>query len=127
VDTILELRRFDPANRKDRRRVLSGYGRWSETPDELVVELDADGSGYQARGDRQDTVRVELSAGLDGLLPTAPPGLTFPEIAEEWPGERTPTKAAILGALGLGIDSGRYRREGRGQRGSPYTYWVVVP
>jgi len=127
VDTILELRRFDPGNRKDRRRVLSGYGRWPETPEELVVELAADGAGYEAQGDRHMVVRAGLLSTLDGLLPTSPPGLTYAQLVEEWPGDRTPTKAALLDALGQGIDAGRYRREGRGVRGSAFTYWTPAP
>src|SRR5262249_12416766 len=48
VDVMLELRRFRPDCRADRRRVLTGYGRFDEVPGELVIELAADGSGYTA-------------------------------------------------------------------------------
>ena len=124
ADTIVELRRFDAGNKKDRRRVLSGYGRHRATPDELVVELAEDWSGYRACGDRQEAGRAELTAILDGILPDREPGFTYEEIVEEWPGDHTPRRANVLAALNHGVDSGSYGRTGRGRRGSPFCFFV---
>ena len=55
VDTILELRRFDPADKTSRRRVLTAYGRDTDVQGEMVVELT--GSGYVACGSRRPTRR----------------------------------------------------------------------
>jgi RecA-family ATPase len=82
VDTLVELRRHDPRSYSDRRRVLSGLGRYEETPAEIVMELSADGKEYvrvgskaesivsdkqrrQAREDRADDARV--LAAVDAL------------------------------------------------------------
>src|SRR5262249_34962624 len=44
ADVLVELRRFSPKDRKDRRRVLTAYSRYTATPDELVLELAANGT-----------------------------------------------------------------------------------
>lgn len=125
VDTLLELRRYDAGNRNDRRRVLSGYGRYEETRDELVIELTD--AGYVARGDRAETRAVDLTLVLDTLLPPDMPGLTADDLAGEWPTPPAPQKSALLAALNAGCERGRYQRRGRGVKGSPYTFWLAGP
>jgi hypothetical protein len=127
ADAIIELRRYDAKDRNDRRRVLTGYGRWDDTPNELVVELSADGSGYTAHGDRQATVSRELREVIPRLLPNEAPGLTSDQIRDNWPTEPPPHNQRLREALGLGVDRGDWRREGTGKRGDPYTYWTPVP
>jgi len=121
VDTIIELRRYDAVNRKDRRRVLTGYGRYSETPDEIVLELQDE--EYVTHGDRQTMVKQDLSVILSGILPTLTPGISIDEIQDSWPGESCPTKKRLIDVLATGVDTGRWFRGGAGKRGSPYTYW----
>jgi hypothetical protein len=124
ADTIIELRRFNPGDRKDRRRVLTGYGRWDDTPEELVVELLGDGSGYHAQGDRQQVADRELRDQIMQVLPTSGPGLTEEAIREGWPSAPPPGKQRLLSELRRGTDAGDWHREGEGKRGSPYTFWV---
>jgi len=52
VDTIVELRRHDANNKTSTKRVLTAYGRWDETPAELVIELDQGAKEYRDCGDR---------------------------------------------------------------------------
>lgn len=52
VDVIVELRRFDAWRREDRRRVLTGYSRFAETPTEVVVELTD--TGFKTIGTKSD-------------------------------------------------------------------------
>jgi hypothetical protein len=121
VDTIIELRRFEPGNKKDRRRVLTGYGRHDETPTELVVELTA--NGFESRGEKQDIHRRDIATVLKELLPTKPPGLSMKQIEECWPEDECPRNARMLDALHHGVDLGWWMREGEGVRGNPYTFW----
>ena len=116
VDTILEFRRFSPSDRECRKRVLTGYGRNDETPDEVVLELN--GVHYVACGDRGLLRQQDLRERLFELLPTAPPGLTRDEIlaALGRPGPRHGDLVAVLGADCV-------HREGEGCRGSPWTWW----
>lgn len=123
VDIIAELRRYCPGDRRDRRRVLSGFGRYREVPDEIVAELTEDGTAYRALGDRAETTTRDIRRVLFKLLPGAPPGLSYEDLAEAWPGETAPKRTAMVAALGRLLDAGEVRREGRGKRGSPHTWW----
>jgi hypothetical protein len=125
VDIILELRRYDAKKATDRRRVLTGYGRYDETPPETVLELAED--GYKAEGSRRQVRAQDLSTEILRLLPCKSPGKTRDELVEDWPDEAIPTKQTLLDALNAGVDRGEWRREGEGKKGSPYTYWVSPP
>jgi hypothetical protein len=122
VDTIIELRRFDPGNPGDRRRVLTGYGRSSKTPAELVVELLADGGGYTAKGNRDEVTKLEIQRIITSLLPVELPGITDDEIRENWPGP-APQNQKLLAELRAGVGH-CWERQGQGKKGSPYTYWI---
>ncbi len=122
VDTIMEFRRYEPKNRQDRRRVLTGYGRYEDTPGELVIELTPD--GYVAQGDRRDTGRRELSEVVVGMLPERP-GLTIEEIRAEWPDGPPPPKDTLRDALNDGAEHGLWFRTGSGKRGDPHRYGSI--
>jgi hypothetical protein len=119
-DTLLELRRFDPAARKDRRRVLSGVGRYPETPDEVVLGFD-DGL-YRVLGDKADVRHASLSGFIAPELPVTPPGLTADQIHDGWRGDRPPGINTLRAALHLGAERGEWSEEGDGKRGDPYRY-----
>jgi len=128
VDTIMELRRYDAAARKDRRRVLSSYGRFEETPEELVIELTEE--GYVARGDRQEIAKKTLASVLPRVLPAEPPGWTWQaikealdrELGEDGPG---PSNTRLMEILNDGFAAGDWTRAGEGRRGDPFRYWLT--
>jgi hypothetical protein len=127
VDTIIEFRRYLPADRKDRRRVLSGHGRDDATPDELVVELTE--CGYRALGDRDEVRGRDLSGVLAGLLPPRPPGVSADQLLDPWPegcGTR-PGRTALMAALHDGAGKGTWVQTGEGRRGSPYLFFRPPP
>lgn len=124
VDTIMELRRFNRDDRQDRKRVLTGYGRDDDTPDELIVELTE--AGYQECGDRHDCAIREITRVLANLLPVEGPGFSYDEIIKEWPNEKTPTKARINDALAEGLKLSLWNQAGAGKKGNPYRYWCNV-
>lgn len=124
VDTIVELRRLDPADRRCRKRVLTGYGRWDETPEELVVELSAAGTDYDCHGDRYQLNKEKIRANLFKILPISRPGYDLDAIKEKWPEDNFPSKARILEVLSEGTDHNDWTRDGTGRKGSPYAYWV---
>jgi hypothetical protein len=130
VDCILELRRFAASKRGDRRRVLTGYGRWEGTPEEVVIELAADGTGYIAHGDKQQVAGKELRAAILGVLPTDPgKALDTDDILEGLPESAAVRRQTLLSELRRGAEANPpdWRREGKGAKGSPYTYWVDPP
>lgn len=122
-DSLMELRRYDPSNRKDRRRVLTGYGRFEETPDELVVELAADRSGFIAHGDRADTSYRDLQRAIEKVLPAGKPGMTQEEIAKALVASgRGAAKQRITDALDDGCKCRRWAVTGDGAKRDPYRY-----
>jgi len=125
VDTILELRRFDAANRHDRRRVITGFARDDETPGEVVVELTE--AGYIAHGDRQDVAGKELRGIIVGLLPNEPPGIDWEVVKEKWPEDTSPGKGRLLATLKDGAADGEWKQAGKGMKGSPLTFWCPGP
>ncbi|MBA4192233.1 MAG: hypothetical protein C0467_30050 [Planctomycetaceae bacterium] len=126
VDTIIEFRRYAAADRKDTRRVLSGWGRFEETPEEMVVELTDD--GYIAHGDKQEVQRRTLLDVIRAILTTEEAGWDYDtvkiQLTEEMGGE-SPTKATILAALERGFAEGWIRQTGEGKRGDPKRYHRV--
>jgi hypothetical protein len=124
VDTIMELRRFDPSGRHCRKRIITSYGRDEETPAEILIELDAQTNEYRALGDRKGAKRDEIKRTLFATLPTDRPGMTWDEIKEAWPDDEVPTKTTMLDALHQGADRGDWIRDGTGRKGSPYRFHV---
>lgn len=122
VDTIMELRRFDPADRNSRKRVLSGYGRDDDTTQELVIEL-TELDGYKAHGNREESTTKDLTQILLRMLPASPPGCSTDDLLDEWEGPK-PRKQRLLEALRKGVDDGVWKQSGTGHKGSPFLYWL---
>lgn len=125
VDTIIELRRYLPTNRKDRRRVLTGYSREAEIPEELVIELTA--AGYITHGDRADAWKGDLKTALLRMLPCDGNGWTFEQIKENWREDEVPTKQRVVDALDLLGEEGHVLKTGEGVKGDPFRYRATPP
>jgi hypothetical protein len=141
VDSILELRRYRPGDRKDRRRVICCDSRFEDRLDEAVLQLADDGLSYLVHGDRHDTARGELEADIPWALPGEPPGWTAEEIRQAWPSDQgaaqglpgppgchqketgAPSVRTLRNALQHGADTGLWGRTGTGTRGDPYRYF----
>lgn len=119
METIIELRRYEAVNRKDTKRVMQGYGRYRETPDEIVADLTP--AGYVVLGDKDDvrgrdamdTVRSLLSAGEL---------LTIDQISQRWPDESGVRAGVLRSALKRGIEAGLWVASGKGVKGDPVLY-----
>ena len=122
VETIVELRRFNAGDRKDHRRVLTAHGRYSQTPDELVVDLTE--RGYEAQGDRETCNMAAIRDVLLEILPKCEPGLTYKEIVAAWPEDEVPRKQSILETLNLGIQSGVWLSAGSGKKNDARRFWT---
>ena len=62
VDIIVELRRFNPSQRDDTRRVLTTYSRFEESHPEKVIDLTDD--GYIDCGSKHDAARADRSVDI---------------------------------------------------------------
>lgn len=118
VDVVLSLRKPEGNSNKN-RRVLQSLSRFSETPNDLVIEL-TDG-GYIALGEKRETT---LKDAKDGIFQKAP---------------QTEAEAVDLQTLALAADlkrqtaqraidelvrDGMLSRIGKGKRGNPFRYFV---
>jgi hypothetical protein len=109
----------------DRRRVLRGFSRYDETPRELVIELNAEGTDYAVLGDvTQDEFKVSW-ARVKAALTGAPARLTRREIAARWPDDDQPPSGTSLRRwLTEAVERGLLRCEGPGTREAPLRYWL---
>jgi hypothetical protein len=122
VDTILEFRRYNALDRKDRKRVITGYGRYAGTPDEVVIELSEDGKTYAAHGDRHEVGQAERLKIITGLLPADEPGVTAEELYDAWKAEPKPAKRTLASDLRHGVEGERWTVTGAGKKGDPFRY-----
>jgi hypothetical protein len=120
VDIILEMRRFDPTNYKDTRRVLTGYGRWDgKTPAELVIQLEGD--HYRAEGDRSEAHASDAKVAIERILAQVTEPLTVDEILAQWPTGGT-RRAVLVSNLDKGVREGWVAKSGKGVKGDPTKY-----
>jgi hypothetical protein len=126
VDVILEFTWAGPPVGFNRRRRLSGWGRFEGTPPEVLLELTADGKDYlvlppDPAGGPADVVTETLMALLaDGPLSAA-------EAFARWPvGVRRPGFRTLGDRLHGLAAVGRLVQTGAGHRHSPFRYAVTA-
>lgn len=83
ADILVSIRRSDGTGH-ERRRVIVAVGRFDDTPEQLVVELNAQDQ-YIALGDTTDVERKEAIARILDIIPSTEPGFTLDEIADKSP------------------------------------------
>jgi hypothetical protein len=123
ADILLELRRYNPDDKHDRRRVLTGLGRFEEVPDEIVIRLNDDATAYTAEGDRKQTRSREMADAIRDALPGSPPGSTADEIHEDLPAGARPKKGDLRGILKAGAAVGNWQQTGTGKPAAPWRFW----
>lgn len=126
VDVLLELRRYKADEPKDRRRVLRGLGRFDGVPEEVVITLKEDGTGYTAEGDRKAIAACELNAAILGVLPVAPPGMKADEVHAGLPESGRPRRGDVMTALRAGAGAGLWMTAGQGKPSDPRRFWRMA-
>jgi hypothetical protein len=125
ADILVEMRWYRRAAEADRRRRLVALSRYEETPRQLVVELNADGTDYLAHGSFAEEEFASHWGVLLALLRPAPRKLTRAELYRQWPGEERPDPASLYRWLRRAVAAGLLRQDGRGQRHHPFRYWLA--
>jgi hypothetical protein len=125
-DVLMELRRYQPGSRSDRRRVLTRYSRLDETDEDNELVLELGDNGYTCCGSRTD-VRMDDRVGrIMDILAGSDDGMTIVAIQEAWGGddETEPvSKRTIQAAMNNLITDDRVERTGvRGSKKNPYRY-----
>jgi hypothetical protein len=125
ADIIVEMTWYARTAENDRRRKLRAWSRHEETPRELVIELNEDGTDYRALGDFEaEAFRANWPV-LRRLLKEADAKLTRRELLERWPPEaEAPGETTLWRWLDRGIAEGKLCRSGHGRKYSPYRYWL---
>jgi predicted ATP-dependent serine protease len=134
VDVIAELRRAPKAtDPHGRRRVLKGYGRMTGIPDEWMIEMAEDGTGFthvdadaaatDTHERQEDGRKDELRAAILGALTRhAPTPLTREELWEELPPDMRKNEKRFRAVLEDGTGT-LWQREGKGRNGGAFRYW----
>jgi hypothetical protein len=91
VDIAVEMFHVGRASGGDRRRRLVAYSRYEETPRQLVIELNAEGTDYLGHDARAADDFLQNWDRLRAALADAPRKLTRREVARRWPGARPRT------------------------------------
>ncbi len=118
ADILVEIHRDEHAAR---RRKLTAYSRYEETPRDVLVELGDE--GYRLLGKSADVKKVAVKLRAVAAMPGGPPGKTQAEIREDM--EPSPSPGMLSEALKEAEDEGSAKRSGAGRKGDPYRYWRV--
>lgn len=113
------------AGEADRRWRLVALSRFEETPRQLVVELNAEGTDYVGHGNFVDAEFAAQWGLLEGLLRPAERKLTRREIYRLWPAEGRPDPGSLYRWLRRAVAEGRLRQDGEGRGGQPFRYWLA--
>lgn len=129
ADIIIELRRLEPDNMEDRRRVLSVMRRFGN--DELVLEYKG-GSTFHYIGTKADALSSEFFLTVSQILRDADDALTSVDIRNRWPTDDPPTERTIRRILAAAADAGDFVQvskatSGRGGEKARYRLADVIP
>jgi hypothetical protein len=124
VDIHIEKNFVRRRERSDRRRRLAAYSRFSQTPQELVIELNAEETDYRVLGSLSEAELHGSWNQLEAALADAPKKLTRQQIAERWTGSQRPEPKTLVRWLEEAVRQNLLRKDGEGFRKHPFRYWL---
>ncbi len=125
VDIIVEMSCADPLDHKNRRRRLRSWSRYEETPAQVVIELNAEGTDYLVHGDFEDEEFMSNWEQLRSVLEDATEKMTRREILKAWPSMwKPPSEVSLWRWLERAIKQGLVCQDERRQRNRPLRYWL---
>ena len=117
VDVVLSLRRREGGARQS-LRVIHSLSRFTETPNELVIELTD--QGYVALGETYIVQAKEAEEPIMAVMPTLEAdAITLEDLIEASEVKRGTAQKALKNLL----TEERLAETGEGKKGSPYQYW----
>lgn len=124
ADILMEMRWYRRPSDDDRRRRLFALSRFEETPRELVIELNTEGTDYLARGCFADEEFASRWRLMETLLRQADRKLSREDILAGWPAEERPDAKTVYRWLRRAVEAGMLRQDGLGHRNGPFRYWL---
>jgi hypothetical protein len=118
VDIVLSLRKPE-GNAPKNRRLLQSLSRFSETPNNLLIELTE--SGYIVLGERRESAMKDAK---DAVLKIAPKVEVEAVGLEELAKSADLTRPTAQRAIDELVRDGQLSRIGKGKKGSPFRYFV---
>jgi hypothetical protein len=118
VDIVLSLRKPE-GNAAKNRRLLQSLSRFSETPNDLLIEL-SDG-GYVVLGERRETA---IRDAKDAILKIAPQCEAQAASEDELAKRADVTRTTAQRAIDELVRDGQLGRIGKGKRGNPFRYFI---
>ena len=126
VDILLEMTRCGRADDSDRRRRLLAFSRHEETPVQLILELNAEGTDYRTHEVAATDDFVGHWEQLRMVLEDADDKRTRRALLAEWPADfPRPAENTLWRWLDRAVGLGLVLREGTGRRASPFLYWLA--
>ena len=125
ADILVEMRWYRRPGESDRRRRLIALSRFDETPRQMIVELNAEGTDYLCHGSFAEEEFVSHWRLLKDLLHQAPRKLTRADIRAVWPNADRPDATTLYRWLRRAVAAGLLRQDGHGHRDQPFRYWLA--
>jgi hypothetical protein len=124
VDILVEMRSIRKSPDAERRRRMTAFARYPETPRDLCIEWTLDGTDYTVHDESWQNAFASNWELLRSVFVNAPHKLNRDEIRECWPSEEVPSKATLRRWLQKAVDDGHLRKDGHGLTSSPFRYWL---
>jgi hypothetical protein len=125
ADIIIEMDYYVPGAATDRRRRLRGFSRFTQTPRQLVIELNAAGTEYRSCGDEMEVEFGHSWQVLRLVLEDAEGKLTRRTIQAEWPPDFIkPAQVSLWRYLDQAVARGLVLQDGSGRKSDPFRYWL---
>jgi hypothetical protein len=124
VDISIEMRHpgGDPFTR---RRRLQAFSRFPETPAQLLLVLNDEGTAYDVLPDEPDDASSLGWQAFRMVLEEARHKLNRTEILSHWPEEYDkPNPATLWKWLDRAVATGMLSHDGTGRRNDPFRYWL---
>jgi hypothetical protein len=125
ADILIEMRWCRRAGEADRRRRLIALSRYEQTPRQLVIELNTEGTDYTGHGNFAEEEFAGHWELIQRVLRPAPGKLTRGEIYRLWPAEGRPDPGSLYRWLRRAVALGLLRADGRGRKRHPFRYWLA--
>jgi hypothetical protein len=125
VNVMIEMGFYAQPDDLDRRRRLVSFSRHEDTPQHLLVELNAEGTDYAVLQSGLVATLGDNWLAVLQVLREAHSKLTRQEILDNWSADYSkPDSTTLWRWLSRAVAQGIVRQEGKGHHSDPFRYWL---